>query len=137
MVHERLNAVYGAEMAARLSPCKQYNAGVFAMPAASPLWAAYAAHFERAMQFSFDHMRDQDALNVAISECGVRPMDSTLNWLCSLALPMRHPSGRWLAPDQSGREIAVAHLTNSAVSVRVQGRQMTYYELYRMMGLTD
>jgi hypothetical protein len=136
LVHQRLRTVYGEQVAQYLEYYKLFNAGLFAMPARSPIWKLYRANLERALSFPYDRMREQDALNVAIAEVGARAMPSTLNWLCSLAMPVRGPAGRWLTPDGTGRVIDVAHLTNSGDQVTYQGRSLSYFELYREMGLT-
>ena len=88
------------------------------------------------LQFPFDNMREQDALNIAIIESGVRPMPSTSNWLCSLAMPVKGPDGRWLTPNYPQRVIEIAHLTNSDTDIRQGPQPRTYYDVYRQIGLT-
>lgn len=132
---ERLRTVYGDDVAESLEYYKMFNAGLFAMPAASAVWNRYRTNLEKSLQFPYDKMREQDALNVAIIEEGnVRAMPATLNWLCSCAMPVRSEDGNWLTPNAPQRGISVAHLTNSGDLV--PGTNFTYYDLYRDRGLT-
>src|SRR5262249_9466135 len=114
---------------------KVFNAGIFAMPSRSPIWARYQAHLQVAIGQPFDHLREQDSLNLAIFELGARRMPSTLNWLCSLALLIRVSQNRWVTPDDSQRTVQVAHLTNSEHDVPHKGRIVQQLEVYRENGL--
>ena len=73
-------------------------AGLFAAPAKSPFWTRYRRNLHKALRVPYDFMLEQDALNVAIQEVGNElRAPSTVNWLCSLALPMKRPI---IAPNQ-------------------------------------
>lgn len=135
----RLRTVYGDQLAGHMQYFKLFNAGLFAMPARSPVWARYRANLERSLAHSYDSLYEQDALNVAIIEQGmVRPMPSTLNWLCAAALPVKGPQGEFLTPNLPHRPIEVLHLAHSDhVGVSTdESQRRTLYDLYRDLGLT-
>lgn len=132
----RLQRGYGPELAGALAYYKMFNAGLFAMPVQSPVWRCYREHLERALALPYDRMREQDAFNLAILECGVTPMPATLNWLCSLSMPVRDVTGAWVSPRIPHHRIDVVHLTNSNDVFEDANPPCTGLELYRRMGLT-
>jgi hypothetical protein len=105
----------------------------------SPVWDAYRRNVERAIATGFGHMKEQDAMNVAIAELGgaahVAPV--THNWLCSVSFPrFDSATGRWTRPNHPHTPLAVAHLTNSGTAITVNGEDMTFYDLYQRTKLT-
>lgn len=137
ITYARMLEVYGQEAAEYFEYFRLYNAGLFAAPSHSPFWTRYRKNLERALSFPYDRLREQDAFNVAISECGVWAMPSTLNWLCSMSPPVLGPNGKWMPRDDSDRWIEVAHLTESTETVTHGGEVMTWYDCYRKLGLTE
>lgn len=134
----RMRGLYGRDVARHFQYFKFYNAGLFAMPAESPVWDRYRANLELVLNLPFHHLREQDALNVAIAQSDtVWTMASTWNWLCSLAMPVRSPGGGWMPPDNSDRRIKVAHLTDSGNFIMHKEQWISYYEYYRLLGLAE
>jgi hypothetical protein len=115
----------------------QFNAGLFAAPGNSPIWARYRRNLHKAVRVAYDNMLEQDALNVSIQEVGGQlRAPSSMNWLCSLALPIKRSDGTWCNPGNPLEPIYVAHLTNSTTTVTGAAGTATWYDLYRNMGLT-
>jgi hypothetical protein len=137
--HARLRAAFGEDVAHYLEFTPMFNAGLFAAPADSPLWVRYKRNLEKVVDLPFDRLREQDAMLVSVIEVqDVVKLPSVANWLCSVRMPVR-VSGEgqtFLNPDDSAKQILVAHLTNSSAPLTIDGRQRTYYDLYRMLGLT-
>jgi hypothetical protein len=136
----RLRVAFGEEVAHHLEFTALFNAGIFSAPANSPLWARYRRNLEKVLSLPYDRMREQDAMLVSIIEIrDVLKVPSVANWLCSLRMPVRNVAaeGRvFLNPDDSTKQILVAHLTNSSVPVMFDGEQQTLYDVYRKVGLT-
>jgi hypothetical protein len=134
---QRLAAVYGNDVAEYCRYFTQFNAGLFAAPGKSPIWARYRRNLHKALRVAFDNMLEQDALNVSIQEVGgCLRAPSSMNWLCSLALPVKRNDGTWCNPGNPLEPIYVAHLTNSQTPVVSAAGTVTWYDLYRDMGLT-
>lgn len=137
--NQRIQEVYGLQMAEKLSGFICYNAGIFALHRDSLIWDKYRANLERALQTSYHHMKEQDAMNVAIVECGMSVLTTpaTMNWLCSCSLPIYSGESRqWARPVLPHVEISVLHLTNSSELVDMNGEKMTWYEIYKKRGMT-
>jgi hypothetical protein len=135
MKNQRIRTVWGPAVEETLRYFNEFNAGLFAMPAGSPVWARYRANLERALTFPFDKMAEQDSLNIAIQETAVLSLPSTYNWLCSLAIPAVVADRGVFTPDETGRRILVAHLTNSGDPIGPPDNNLTFYELYERLGL--
>jgi len=133
----RLGRVYGDDVAEYCRYFTPFNAGLFAARADSPIWVRYRRNLHKALRVPYDNMLEQDALNVAVHETGghVRA-PSPLNWLCSLAFPVKRSDGIWCSPENWAQPILVAHLTNSTSMLGNRNGQATYYDLYREAGLT-
>lgn len=133
----RLAEVYDPAIVERLRYFMQFNSGLFAADALSPIWPHFERALQRALSAPFDRMREQDALNVAILEVGrTARMPSVLNWLCSLAVPLRAADGTWRHPLEPARLVHVAHLTNSSDFVDTPIGRVPLYEYYCHIGLT-
>jgi hypothetical protein len=134
---KRLATVYDDDVAEYCRYFTSFNAGLFAAPAKSPFWTRYRRNLHKALRVPYDFMLEQDALNVAIQEVGNElRAPSTVNWLCSLALPMKRPDGMWCNPENTADPIYVAHLTNSEAPLDRSVGSKTYYDLYKHVGLT-
>ncbi|MGE0722720.1 MAG: hypothetical protein AB7O45_00010 [Alphaproteobacteria bacterium] len=133
---ERVRRVWGKEVLRRQRMLPNLNAGLFAAPAPSPFWAAFQRRLGEVFAFSHVRMYDQDALNVAILDLGrfVRA-PTTMNWMCSWALPVRGEDGTWRHPDHPREPIYTLHLTNSEVMHTIDGRRERLYDHYRRIGL--
>src|SRR5262245_30037043 len=76
------------------------NAGVFAMPATSPIWGLWADNIRISLAKSHHHCIEQAALNLAVFEHpdlfhydapdkkNIQFLPATCNWLCHQCLPM-------------------------------------------------
>ena len=91
------------------------------------------------MEEVLDHMREQDAMNVAILKWGKTPviLPATMNWLCGLGNPplFDETSRRFVQPQYPFNPISVFHLIASNSTTEVDGKQVTYYELYQRAGI--
>jgi hypothetical protein len=117
-----------------------YNTGIWAMHRDSEVWSLFKSELMKTFSFRFDHMREQDALNIAILKWGGMPVNlpATMNWLCALSIPERDPeSGAPIRPIYPHWPISVLHLIMSQSPVRVDGVQMPFYELYLRMNFTE
>jgi hypothetical protein len=137
--NERIRDAFGDETMRYLEFAHMYNAGLFAAADGSPLWARYQRNLEKTLGLPYNSMREQDAMLVSIVEVqGARIGSSNFNWLCSLSLPIRATGGDgWCSRLDPERKIAVVHLTNSTSPLMVNGERATYYDYYRMIGLTE
>ena len=83
-------ACFGKEVADRLVRYPMINAGVFALGAGAPHWAAWAEIYGEALQHSPD-LTDQLALNVLVYDRGFHhePLPSRCNW------PIHHATPAW------------------------------------------
>jgi hypothetical protein len=97
-------AAFGEEVAHRLIRYPMINAGVFALPAGAPHWAAWADIYGDALQRSTD-LTDQLALNVMVYDKGLahEPLPSRCNW------PVHHATPAWDAPRGLFVEPAMPH----------------------------
>ncbi len=138
--YTRLSAAFGEDVANYLQFTAMFNAGIFAAPADSPLWARYKRNLEKTLTLPFDRLREQDAMLVSIVEVqDVARLPSGANWLCSQRLPVSRVTaeGRVFAnPEIPAQQILVAHLTNSSRPITFDGKQQTYYNYYQKLGLT-
>jgi hypothetical protein len=130
---------FGIEAAKYLEFYNVHNAGLFAARADSPLWARYKRNLDRTLNLPFHPLREQDAMNVSLVEVrNIVQAPSTLNWLCTFSIPVPSPNGNgWVSPRDSGSRIAVVHLTNSTDPITINNQQMTRYDYYRALGLTQ
>lgn len=136
---KRMKATYGDQIAMALEYFYCFNAGVFAMHRDSLVWAAYQANVRNAIQTEFDHMKEQDAMNVAIFQTGqVCVAPAIMNWLCSISFPaFDSKTSRWVRPSWPQLAIPILHLTNSNTVIPDNLQKMTYYQAYRLKGLTE
>ncbi len=125
---DRLAAVYGIDVAEYFRYFTQYNAGLFAARADSPLWVRYRRNLGKAMRVAYHNILEQDAMNVSLFEVGGQlRAPASMNWLCSMTLPMRRGDGRWCSCEDTSEVIYVAHLSNSSDPLN--------QELYRRIGI--
>jgi hypothetical protein len=135
----RMLSVYGEQIADLFDGFLCFNAGMFAMHRDALIWDYYRANLERAMKTPFDHMKEQDAMNVAIMQSGMKVCDLTplYNWLCSASQPVfSQELQRWVRPIAPREVVSVLHLAASGSSLMVNGKMTKVYELYRRLGLT-
>lgn len=136
--HERFASTYGGAVAEEVRYFTPFNAGIFALHRDSPVWDRYRQNLELSMTTGFDHLKEQDALNLAILQSpeGATVAPPTMNWLCSVSLPkLSEPSGRWVRPAFPFEPISVLHLTNSNGPMELFGEQLSRYEFYLYLGL--
>ena len=106
-------AAFGEEVAARLIRYPMINAGVFALPAEAPHWAAWAEVYGDALQRSTD-LTDQLALNVMVYDKGLshEPLPSRCNWPVHHATPAWDaPRGLFVEPAMPYDPLGILHLT--------------------------
>jgi hypothetical protein len=136
--NDRIDEVYGPDKTAILQNVYCFNSGIFAISHKSKIWEKYRDNLVRASQTSYNHIKEQDAMNIAIVENGMNVCiaPSTMNWLCSARFPMFDPSSkRWFRPSFPHVPISVLHLTASNASITLEGKTMTVYEYYKSQGL--
>jgi hypothetical protein len=135
---QRLVEVYGESMGTELGEFLCYNCGMFAMHRDSRIWDLYRKNVALALERSFGHLKEQDAMNVAIFQSGVKvaSMNPVYNWLCSASEPAHHKEMKqWVRPVEPYMPISVLHLTESHSPLEVKGRMMKRIEYYRLHGL--
>ena len=135
--YQRLEEVYGPDVGNQLAFSISYNAGIFAMHRESKLWPLYFQNLQRAVAMPFNDIKEQDAMNVAIAQSGVRVRNAPtiMNWLCALSPPtFDRQNKRWVRPEYPHTPISVLHLTNSNTKATPEG--LTYYDIYKQVGLT-
>lgn len=132
----RMQRVWSGELLEMASYYLPYNGGLYGARAESRFWPTYARNFEAAIARGYDHWADQDGMNISLLECGswIRA-PGVMNWICSLAQPVRAADGTWRDPGAPERIISVLHLTNSLAQITVNGEAMTFYEYYRRAGI--
>jgi hypothetical protein len=127
MKFQRMQAAYGPQIAELVECFHCFNSGVFAMHRESEVWQHYQSNVQRAIQSGYDHMKEQDAMNIAIlqSNMQVCVAPAFMNWLCSVSFPgFDAQSSRWVRPVWPHIPISVLHLTNS--NTVLQGETRTY-----------
>jgi hypothetical protein len=114
-----------------LTVAAEFNSGVFAMRAGSPLWAPWAAAVEQVVRHVADsgatlyHVFEQVALNVVLH--GVDPARLALlpmrfNWPVGAALPLLdQAAGRLREPNPPYDPIEILHLIHSGVGAAAKG----------------
>ncbi len=135
----RIKATHGDQLALSMEYFYCFNAGVFAMHRDSLVWEAYQTNIRRAILTEFDHMKEQDAMNIAIFQTGqVCIAPAIMNWLCSISFPaFDSETSCWVRPAWPQLAIPVLHLTNSNNVISVNAENMTFYQAYRLKGLTE
>jgi len=137
--NERLLEVYGSDIAGILQYFYCFNSGIFAISHESDIWENYKNNLAKTLQTSYNHIKEQEAMNVAIAESGMNvcTAPSTMNWLCASKFPMYDTSSRrWVRPSFPHIPISVLHLTASNSVINLEGKTMTIYEYYKIKGLT-
>jgi lipopolysaccharide biosynthesis glycosyltransferase len=135
--YERMRKIYGQEAADYLHYFIPFNAGIFAMHKDCATWTSYRRNLELAMQGGFDHMAEQDAMNVSIVQDQMNTIvaPTIMNWLCSISVPaFDNSSQRFVRPEYPFLPISVLHLTNS--SAVLPGSNMTFYQFYQQRNMT-
>lgn len=135
----RMSRVWSGDLMELARYFAPFNGGLYGARADSPIWPTYRRHFEAALRRGYDHWADQDALNVSLLEVGryIRA-PGTMNWIVSLAQPLALDDGSFRDPASPERIINVLHLTESTRVVDVgDGRRMTRYDAYKILGYTD
>jgi hypothetical protein len=98
------------------------NAGVFAMPKDSPIWAFWRDNIQVSLQKSRHHCIEQAALNLAVFEHpdlfhfaepdkkNIQFLPATCNWLCHQSLPLYdRETGRFVEPFLPHTPLGVIH----------------------------
>jgi hypothetical protein len=140
MKNERLQAVYGGEVYRRMQYFYNFNTGIWAVHRDSTFWGIFKDELRHGQEFGFSHLREQDAMNVALLKWGEQPaiLPSTMNWLCGLSVPEHNlDTGRFVRPVLPHEPISVMHLICSQSDVEINGKPMKWYELYRRLGFTE
>jgi hypothetical protein len=134
----RMAVVYGEEIAEKFDGFLCYNAGMFAMHRDSLIWNSYRVNLERAMRTPFDHMKEQDAMNVAIMQNGGKAVNlsALFNWLCSAAQPVfSEPLKRWVRPWPPQEVVSVLHLAAVDADIVLDGKKAKMRDYYVRLGL--
>ncbi len=139
MKNTRIKNLYDADLLDKMACYYNFNTGIWAMHRASPVWAFFKKELMSVFSHKFDHMREQDALNISLLRWGGEPVNlpATMNWLCALSLPLQDPdTGAFVRPIYPHWPISVLHLIMSQSQVEVDGRKIDFYELYQQLGFT-
>jgi len=122
----RAHAYFGRAAAERLTWDRYFNAGVFALAADAPHWAAWAEAFARGLAATDGRLCcDQTALNEAlhVAALPVSPLPASCNWLCHLALPAYDERRQcFCEPHPPHHPIGVLHLTSGTKDQCVEVR---------------
>lgn len=114
-----------------LTVAAEFNSGVFAMRAAAPLWAPWAAAVERVVRHAAEagatlyHVFEQVALNTVLH--GIEPARLALlpmrfNWPVGAALPLfDEAAGLLREPNPPFDAIEILHLIHSGVGAAAKG----------------
>jgi lipopolysaccharide biosynthesis glycosyltransferase len=140
MKNDRIQPVYGEKVAEQLRYFYNYNSGIWAMHRDSALWGLFKEALLCGLKHGFVHMREQDAMNVAILKWSQSPvlLPPTMNWLCGLSLPEFNPGrDRFVRPQYPNEPISVLHLIASDSQVDVNGETISWYELYQRLAFTE
>lgn len=141
MIKQRIVSVYGAKVSSELQYFNNFNTGIWAMHRDSMVWEFFQAALNQALSHPYNHMREQDAMNVAIVNSSVEPviLPSTMNWLCALAKPPKFnpQTRRFVRPGPPQVPISVMHLVCSESELNYKGRLMKWYDFYKQIGLTE
>lgn len=117
----RARAYFGAHSPAGSAAYTYWNAGVFALCAAAPHWAAWARCFAQGLAASGGSLCcDQTALNhaLAVEQLPVASLPARYNWLCHLALPSFDPvRACFFDPLEPQSRLGVIHLTANTKDV--------------------
>ncbi|MEJ2041105.1 MAG: hypothetical protein P8X55_19580 [Desulfosarcinaceae bacterium] len=139
MKNVRIKNLYDAELLDKMASYYNFNTGIWGMHHASPVWEIFKKELMSVFSHNFDHMREQDALNVSLLRWGGEPVNlpATMNWLCALSLPQRDPdSDAFARPIYPHWPISVLHLIMSQSPVEVDGGKISFYQLYQRLGFT-
>jgi lipopolysaccharide biosynthesis glycosyltransferase len=135
----RIAKVFGQDLAAKMQFVVGYNAGVFAMSATARGWECYKKRIEQSVTGPFNHMAEQDAMNVAICEDKLKLVvaPSIMNWLCMNALPgFDSKTNRYVRGEYPFLPISVLHLNNSMAIIPGEPPGTTQYKIYQRLKLT-
>jgi hypothetical protein len=140
MINNRISAIYSYEIQKQLYYYYHFNTGIWAMHRDSRVWSCFKSELDHAFSHGYVHMREQDAMNVAILKCGEKPviLSPTFNWLCAMALPKLDPLIEgFVRPAFPHTPISVLHLIASESYLPNQGQEKKWYDLYRHLKLTE
>jgi hypothetical protein len=119
---DRMRAYFGEADSQKIRWDLYLNAGVLALSADAPHWAAWARSFTRGLEATEGRVcTDQTALNHAVwaENLPVRPLPALCNWLPHLALPGFDSAGKgFCEPIPPARYIGIMHLAGKAARTR-------------------
>jgi hypothetical protein len=107
---------FGPDIAAAYGDLPCFNAGVFALRADSPSWAAWRQIWALALDRNRHFMMDQLALNVAIRSGAIpaAPQPQEANYTCHLELPWyAEDKGVFTIPGDASRVLGIVHLCDA------------------------
>jgi hypothetical protein len=100
-----------------------FNSGVFAMPAASPVWQRFIDRFQEALdQWDGEFLSDQAVLNavVHLDAPKFERLPAKVNWICHLARPRWDQARQMLVePNMPFEPISIIHNTFNDKTVAV------------------
>jgi hypothetical protein len=120
---------FGEAVACRLIRYPMINAGVFALPAEAPHWAAWAELYGDALQRSTD-LTDQLALNVMVYDKGLshEPLPSRCNW------PVHHATPAWDAVSGLFVEPAMPHVPLGILHLTIYTKRLATLDVRELGG---
>lgn len=104
---------FGQEIADELGDSPSYNTGVFALKGSSDTWRVWGEYLSKGLGGGFNHLVEQQALNVAIHKGDVpfTALPWHHNFLCMHALPeIDLERKKLVTPEDKGEIIGVVHL---------------------------
>ena len=140
MKNARIKNLYDAKLLDKMAYYYSFNTGIWGMHRSSPLWEIFKQELMSVFKHSFDHMREQDALNISLLRWGQEPVNlpATMNWLCALSIPLQdNDTGAFVRPVYPHWPISVLHLIMSQSPVEVDGEKISFYQLYQRLGFTS
>ncbi len=119
---------FGQEIADELGDSPSYNSGVFALRGSSDTWRVWGEYLRKGLGGGFNHLVEQQALNVAIHKGDVpyTALPWHHNFLCIHALPeIDLERQAFVTPEDKSEIIGVVHLANikRAETVHLRVRQ--------------
>lgn len=139
MKNNRIKEVYGEEAGRRMHYYYNFNSGIWALHAESSFWELFQGKLLFALKHPFNHMREQDAMNMAIIDWPnpAFVLPATMNWLCAVSMPkLDEGAGRFVRPQYPYEPISVLHLICSHSNVEYNGQTIRWYDLYRQRNMT-
>jgi lipopolysaccharide biosynthesis glycosyltransferase len=122
-LYRRYMMAFGEETAKRLMAQPYLNAGVYALPARSPVWQQYIQRFQDCLErWDGEFLSDQAVLNavVQLDNPKYEQLPAKVNWICHLARPRwDQTNGVLVEPAMPFEQISIVHNTFNDKSIAI------------------